>query len=104
MRKVIIPHNDENVIYEGKDIRVEVIGIDLWITPRRQRVRKRGKKSYTTRATPIPMMTREEFVERLNIRSPNWTYGLPIEQRELLLEAMDILPITGDLGSREVRK
>jgi len=104
MQKVIIPHNGENVLYEGKDIRVEVIGIDLWITPRRQRVRKRGKKSYTTRATPIPLMTREEFVERFNIRSPNWTYGLPIEQRELLMEVMDILPITGDLGSREVRK
>ena len=104
MRKVIIPHNGENVLYEGKDIRVEVIGIDLWITPRRQRVRKRGKKSYTTRANPIPLMTREEFVERFNIKSPNWTYGLPIEQRELLMEAMEILPITGDLGSREVRK
>jgi len=104
MRKVIIPHNGENVLYEGKDIRVEVIGIDLWITPRRQRVRKCGKKSYTTRANPIPLMTREEFVERFNIKSPNWTYGLPIEQRELLMEAMEILPITGDLGSREVRK
>ena len=97
MRKVVIPNNSERVIYEGKDIRVEVIGIDLWITPRRQRVRKRGKKSYTTRATPIPLMTREEFVERFNIGSPNWEYGLSIEQRELLMEAMNILPITGDL-------
>ena len=99
MRKVIIPHNGENVLYEGKDIRVEVIGIDLWITPRRQRVRKRGKKSYTTRATPIPLMTREEFVERFNIRSPNWEYGLPIEQKELLREALEVLPVTGDLGN-----
>jgi len=98
MRKVVIPHNGQSVIYEGKDIRVEVIGIDLWITPRRQRVRKRGKKSYTTRATPIPMMTREEFVERFNIKSPNWAYGLPIEQRELLMEAIDILPMIGDFG------
>ena len=54
MRKIVIPNNSKRVIYEGKDIRVEVIGIDLWITPRRQRVRKRGKKSYTTRANPIP--------------------------------------------------
>jgi len=99
MRKVIIPHNGENVLYEGKDIRVEVIGIDLWITPRRQRVRKHGKKSYTTRATPIPLMTREKFVERFNIRSPNWEYGLPIEQKELLREALEVLPVTGDLGN-----
>lgn len=42
-------------------------------------------------------MTREEFVERFNIKSPNWTYGLPIEQRELLMEALEILPVTGDL-------
>ena len=104
MRKVIIPHNGEDVLYEGKDIRVEVIGIDLWIMPRRQRVRKRGKKSYTTRATPIPLMTREEFVQRFNIKSPNWAYGLPIEQRELLMEAIDILPMTGDLGYQEVRR
>ena len=99
MRKVIIPHNGKNVIYEGKDIRVEVIGMDLWITPRRQRVRKRGKKSYTTRATPIPLMTREEFVERFNIMSPNWEYGLSIEQKELLREALEVLPVTGDLGN-----
>lgn len=98
MRKVVIPNNSEGVIYEGKDIRVEVIGIDLWITPRRQRVRKRGKKSYTTRATPIPLMTREEFVKRFNIMSPNWEYGLPIEQKELLREALEILPVTGDFG------
>ena len=97
MRKIVIPNNSERVIYEGKDIRVEVIGIDLWITPRRKRVRKRGKKSYTTRATPIPLMTREEFVERFNIKSPNWTYGLPIEQQELLREALEVLPVTGDL-------
>jgi len=100
MRKVIIPHNGERVIYEGKDIRVEVIGIDLWITPKTQRIRRYRKKHYITKAKPIPTMTREEFVERFNIRSPNWTYGLPIEQRELLMEAMDILPITGDLESR----
>ena len=104
MRKVVIPNNSERVIYEGKDIRVEVIGIDLWITPRRQRVRKRGRKSYTTRATPIPLMTREEFVERFNIKSPNWAFGLPIEQRELLMEAIDILPMTGDFGYQEVRR
>ena len=106
MRKIIIPHNGENVLYEGKDIRVKVIGIDLWITPRNQRVRKRGKKSYITKATPIPMMTREEFVERFNIRSPNWEYGLPIEQKELLKEALSVLPITGDLGDikLEIRK
>ena len=102
MRKVVIPNNSERVIYEGKDMRVEVIGIDLWITPRRQRVRKRGKKSYTTRATPIPLMTREEFVERFNLKSPNWAYGLPIEQRELLIEAIDILPTTGDFGYQKV--
>ena len=100
MQKVIIPHNGENVIYEGKDIRVEIIGIDLWITPKTQRIRRYRKKHYITKAKPIPMMTREEFVERFNIRSPNWTKGLPIEQRELLMEAMDILPITGDLGSQ----
>jgi len=100
MRKVIIPHNGENVLYEGKDIRVEVIGIDLWITPRRQRVRKRGRRSYTTRATPIPMITQEEFVERFNIRSPNWEFRLPIEQKGLLRKALEVLPITGDLGRR----
>jgi len=57
MRKVIIPHNGE-VIYEGKDIRVEIIGIDLWITPKTQRIRRNRKKHYITKAKPIPMMTR----------------------------------------------
>jgi len=98
MRKVVISHNGQSVIYEGKDIRVEVIGIDLWITPRRQRVRKRGKKSYTTRATPIPLMTREMFIKRFGITTPNWDYGLAVEQRELLTEALEILPTTGDYG------
>ena len=104
MRKVVIPHNGENVIYEGKDIRVEVIGIDLWITPRTQRIRRHRKKYFITKAKPIPMMTREEFVERFNIRSPNWAYGLPFEQRELLMEAIDILPTTGDFRYQEVRE
>ena len=97
MRKVIIPHNGERVIYEGKDIRVEVIGIDLWITPKTQRIRRNRKKHYITKAKSIPTMTREEFVERFNIRSPNWEYGLPIEQKELLREALEVLPVTGDL-------
>ena len=104
MRKVVIPHNGKNVIYEGKDIRVEVVGIDLWITPRTQRIRRYRKKHYITKAKPIPMMTREEFVERFNIKRPNWAYGLPIEQRELLMEAIDILPTTGDFGYQEVRR
>jgi len=99
MRKVIIPHNSENVLYEGKDIRVEVIGIDLWITPRTQRIRRYRKRYYITKATPIPMMTREEFIKRFNIMRPNWEYGLPIEQRELLREALEVLPVTGDLGN-----
>ena len=101
MRKVIIPHNGENVLYEGKDIRVEVIGIDLWITPKTQRVRRHQKKHYITKAKPIPMMTREEFVERFNIINPNWSYGLPIEQKELLREALAVLPVTGDLGNQK---
>jgi len=104
MRKVVIPHNRKSVIYEGKDIRVEVVGVDLWITPRTQRIRRYRKKHYITKAKPIPMMSREEFVERFNIKSPNWAYGLPIEQRELLMEAIDILPTTGDFGYQEVRR
>jgi len=103
VRKVIIPHNGENVIYEGKDIRVEVVGIDLWITPRTQRIRRYRKKHYITKAKPIPMMTREEFVERFNIRSPNWEYELSIEQKELLGEALELLPVTGDLGNIKIR-
>ena len=99
MRKVVIPHNRKSVIYEGKDIRVEVVGVDLWITPRTQRIRRYRKKHYITKAKPIPMMTREEFVERFNIMSPNWEYGLPIEQKELLREALGVLPVTGDLGN-----
>lgn len=97
MRKVIISHSGKNVIYEGKDIRVEVVGIDLWITPRTQRIHRHRKKHYITKAKPIPMMTREEFVERFNMKSPNWSYGLPIEQKELLREALTVLPVTGDL-------
>ena len=103
MRKVVIPHNGQ-VIYEGKDIRVEVIGIDLWITPKTQRIRRYRKKHYITKAKPIPMMTREEFVERFNIKSPNWAYGLPIEQKELLQEALEVLPVTGDLRNTKQTK
>jgi len=103
MRKVVIAHNGRSVIYEGKDIRVEVIGIDLWITPKTHRIRRYRKKHYITKAKPIPMMIREEFVERFNIRSPNWEYGLPIEQKELLKEALEVLPVTGDLGDIKIR-
>ena len=96
MRKVIIPHNGENVIYEGKDIRVEIVGIDLWITPRTQRIRRRGKRHYITKARPIPMMTREIFIKKFDITTPNWDYGLSVEQRKLIREASEILPMTGD--------
>ena len=95
MRKVVVPNNSGKIIYEGRDIRVEVIGIDLWITPRTQRIRRRGKKHFITKARPIPMMPREEFINKFGVMQPNWEYGLPIEQKELLKEALEILPMTG---------
>jgi len=94
MRKEIIPLSDRT-IYEGRNIRVEIIGIDAWVTPRIHRIRRRGKKHFITKARPIPMMPREEFINKFGVMQPNWEYGLPIEQKELLKEALEILPMTG---------
>ena len=96
MKREIIPHNGGHVIYEGKNIRVEIIGRDAWITPRIQYRRKYRKRTYTTKAIPIPLMVREEFVRRFDITNPNWAKGLGIEQKELLLEALNILPMIGN--------
>jgi len=43
------------------------------------------------------LMTREIFIKKFGITMPNWDYGLPVEQQELIREASEILPMTGDL-------
>jgi len=98
MKREIIPHNGGQILYEGKAIRVEIVGRDAWIMPRYQYRRRRGKRTYVTKAIPIPLMVREEFVQRFDALNPNWTQGLSVEQKELLKEALEILPMTGSLN------